>query len=206
MKYSEIERLKNRLLEKLPAHESHSKVMQHRKSLDQLGELPQGARRSAVLILLYPTNEELHTVFILRQSYKGVHSGQIGLPGGKVEPEDISLRDTALREANEELNIQREELELLGELSPLYVPPSNFVIHPFVAFQQNRPEFVPQEREVAAIIEYPIKELLGEEKLIDTTVEVINGKLKVKGFNLQEKILWGATAMIIQELIDVLES
>lgn len=200
----EIERLKRRLESNLPAHIAHKKVMQHRKSLHELGDMPKGARESAVLLLIYPKQEQAHLVYILRQSYSGVHSGQIGLPGGKVEKEDKSLQETALREANEELNIQREKVEIIGKLTPLYVPPSNFIIHPFVAFQQETPQFIPQEREVADIIEYPINNLMEKDKLIDTSVNVLNSNMNVKGFMLHDKLLWGATAMITQEFVDVL--
>jgi 8-oxo-dGTP pyrophosphatase MutT (NUDIX family) len=198
------EQLRESLKGNLPAYEAHRKVMGHRKPIDTLGSIGKKARKSAVLLLVYPKEEILHTVFILRPSYPGVHSGQVGLPGGKVEPEDRNLQHTALREAREELNIQHEKLEVLGSLSPLYVPPSNFLIHPYLAFQKSRPDFIPDKREVASILECPLIQLMGEEKLVSTKVNVNGNPMAVRGYQLQDTIIWGATGMIIKEFSEVL--
>lgn len=197
-------KIRAKLMSSLPGHKAHSKIMAHRKPLDQLGGIPKDAKQSAVLLLVYPRKRQDHIVFILRSTYEGVHSAQVGLPGGKVEEQDKDLLATALREANEELAIDEDKIEVLGQLSSLYVPPSNFVIHPFIAVQKTEPTFVPDEHEVAEIIEYPISELVKEEALIDTIVKVPGGKMKTKGFMLEDRILWGATAMIIQEFVDLI--
>ena len=163
-------------------------------------------RESAVLILFYPINEIPHVVFILRQSYDGVHSAQVGFPGGKKEETDRALVQTALREANEELKILDKEVFIIGELSELYVPPSNFLISPFIGYTNTRPSFVKDEYEVAEIIEVPIHDILGNEYLTTTTISLPNGaKLKVPCFQFNNRIVWGATAMIVQELIDLLD-
>lgn len=179
--------------------------MSHRRALDKLGDIPKTAKQSAVLILVYPKAQQLHTVFILRSAYEGVHSSQIGFPGGKAEEYDRDLKATALREANEELNIQPDQLEVLGSLSPLYVPPSNFVINPFIAVQDHLPRFIPDKREVEKTIETPLLDLVGEDKLLSVKVNVQNGQLETKGFEVENKVIWGATAMIVKEFAEVLE-
>jgi 8-oxo-dGTP pyrophosphatase MutT (NUDIX family) len=201
-----IDELTERLKGELPAHQAHQKVMSHRSSIDQLGEQVKLAKQSAVLIFLYPHFDELHTVFIQRANYKGVHSGQIAFPGGRYELGDKILQNTALREAEEEVGVKAAEVQTLGSTSPLYVPPSNFLISPYVGFREKRPQFVAEPSEVAAIIESPLKALMGEHRLRDHKVKLADGqRMKVKGFPLQDKIIWGATAMILKEFTELVE-
>lgn len=201
-----IEELRQRLQGELPAHEAHRKVMSHRPSIKELDTHISNARQSAILILLYPHLDELHTVFIQRTNYKGVHSGQIAFPGGKKEPEDIDLEMTALREAEEEVAVRATEVVTLGKISPIYVPPSNFLINPFIGFQHQRPIFKAQPTEVADIIEAPLQSLMGENRLIDHSVKIgVGQNLKVKGFPLKDQIIWGATAMILKEFVELIE-
>lgn len=201
-----IEELKARLSDDLPAHAAHQKVMSHRRPVKDLQEQLKEARQSAVLILLYPHQQCLHTVFILRSNYRGVHSGQIAFPGGKREREDQSLEHTALREAREEVAVEPGAIKTLGQISPLYVPPSNFLINPFVGYQTERPAFQPETKEVAAILECPLELLLGENRLKKSKVKLADGReMEVRGFMLQEHLIWGATAMIVKEFAEVVE-
>ncbi|MEX2380201.1 MAG: NUDIX domain-containing protein [Vicingaceae bacterium] len=198
--------LKQKLEEKKPAWEAHRKVMEHRKLVEELSKKLEQARKSAVLLLIYPKNKVLHTVFIKRPTYEGVHSGQIALPGGAEEAEDQSLMHTALREAEEELAIQAKPTEVLGTLSALYVPPSNFLIEPYVAFQDQRPTFKADVFEVAEVIECPLSQLVGEDKLLSNQlVNSSRGEMMVRGFRLKEHLMWGATAMIVKEFAEILE-
>ena len=199
-----IEQFKKELIQKLgeekPAWNAHRKVMSHRQPIEDLSMKIANARKSAVLLLIYPHKKQLHTVFIKRPTYEGVHSGQIALPGGAEEEEDKSLLHTALREAEEELAIHAKTTDVLGALSPLYVPPSNFLIEPYVAFQPERPIFQADVFEVAEVVECPLINLVGEDKLIDNQrVSSVNGKMLVKGFRLNYHLIWGATAMILNE-------
>ena len=198
--------LKNRLNNELPGDLAHQKMMSYNRPLASEVKKNKAYRESAVLILFYPINEIPHVVFILRQSYDGVHSAQVGFPGGKKEETDRDLVQTALREANEELKILDKEVFIIGELSELYVPPSNFLISPFIGYTNTRPTFVKDEYEVAEIIEVPIHDILGNEYLTTTTISLPNGaNLKVPCFQFNNRIVWGATAMIVQELIDLLD-
>lgn len=201
-----VDELEARLKNALPAHEAHKKVMSHRSSIDHLGDKIESAKQSAILILLYPHLEELHTVFIQRTNYKGVHSGQIAFPGGKYEEEDLNLNITALREAEEEVAINSREVRTLGSISPLYVPPSNFLISPYIGYQNSRPNFQAEPKEVADIIESPLNDLIGDYRLRDEKITLVDGNiLDVKAFPLGDKFIWGATAMILKEFMEIVE-
>lgn len=199
-----IEDLRLKLNKPLPGHEAHSVIMPERKKVSQIDEIKM-ARKSAVLLLLYPINGELQLVFIMRSTYKGVHSAQISFPGGKAEQTDLNLEATALREAQEELNIEPTHIDVLGKLSTLYVPPSNFIIHPFVGYQKTEPNFKLQEREVEALIKYPLDALLDSKALIRKKIKIETIDREVKGFLLNDQLLWGATAMITNELIQIIK-
>ena len=199
-----INELEEMLKGKLPAHDAHRKVMNHRKAVHQLDGKNLNARQSAVLIHIYPKNNQLHTVFIQRPIYEGVHSGQIAFPGGKAEEFDAGIEVTALREADEELNIKATDLKVIGKLTPIYVPPSNFMIHPIIGYQESRPNFIIQESEVASYIECKLIHLIGDDKLISSEVIAGGNKMSAKGFQLGEHFVWGATGMMIKEFAEVL--
>lgn len=197
--------LSDRLKNPLPAHLAHQLIMKGRSPIDSLGDVIHNAKQSAVLCLVYPADEEWKIVYIQRPKYEGVHSAQIGFPGGKKEEGDINYRETALREANEELNIHPRDVEVLGGLSPLYVPPSNFLIHPFLAIQAHRPDFIMEEREVSGIIELPLKHLLDKNNLLPKEILVRNHLFVTNGFQYKEHFIWGATAMISMEIVQLLK-
>ncbi len=157
-------------------------------------------RQSAVLLLLYPnSSNEPVVILIERFTYNGHHSGQIALPGGKSDPEDFDLKATALREFFEETGSDKRP-EIIGKLTPVYIPVSKFAVHPYVAYLNKRPQFNMSEREVKEIIEWPLKELLLPNTLKQTRVEPAPGlKFKTPYFDVDGKVLWGATAMIINE-------
>jgi 8-oxo-dGTP pyrophosphatase MutT (NUDIX family) len=153
---------------------------------------------SAVLVLIFPINGMLSLVLMKRTEYPGVHSGQISFPGGRRE-EHEELLDTALREAQEELGINRQQLELLGQLAPIYVPPSNFEIHPFVAYTDTHPIWIPERREVAAVIEMPLGYLF-EAELKKTEVRTVRGvTFEAPFYDIKGYKVWGATAVMLSE-------
>lgn len=158
---------------------------------------------AAVIILLYPQNNETYTTFIKRPEYEGVHGGQIAFPGGKLEIHDLNLEHTAIRECREELGI-REDMEILGSLSPLFIPVSGFEVHPYVAFTSKKPTWHPDPDEVEKVIELSINHLLNPTNKI-TEKWNLNGfiaDVPIYRINDQYKI-WGATAMITSEFLEV---
>lgn len=159
------------------------------------------AQKAGVMVLIYPINNKAHLVLTQRHPYPGVHGGQISFPGGKQDPEDSNLKDTALRETFEELGVLRSEIEVLGELSPIYIPPSNFHVQPLLGLSQERPNFVKEEAEVASILDIPLHTLLQTESLQSLPVNIRGYERHVPCFKVNEHIIWGATAIVISELL-----
>ena len=198
--------LEQLLKKDLPGDASHQKMMSYKRS--SVNEVLQknNYRESAVLLLFYPFEKELYLSFMLRPTYDGVHSGQVCFPGGRKEKEDENLLQTALREAREELNIKAENVKIIGELSRIYVPPSNFLIQPIVGYSQQRPDFIAEVKEVEAIIEVPVKEFQKSSSLQKAKVTVQNNvELEVPGFYYKNHLIWGATSMILMEMLDILD-
>lgn len=158
-------------------------------------------RQAAVMALFYEKNEETYLVLILRKTYKGVHSNQVGFPGGKVEKNDIDLLDTALRETFEEVGIPQESVNFVKTLTNIYIPPSNFWVQSFIGYSTQKLTFIPQEEEVEAIIEVPLKELIDKTSVNTkriTTPYMTDKEVPV--FILQDYAVWGATAMMLNEV------
>lgn len=174
--------------------------------LNELKEVcKKSAKKSAVLILFYPKNEEIHIAFIKRSLDNSVHSGQISFPGGKLEETDKSLIHCALRESNEEVGIIEESIEIVGMLSKLYIPPSNFDVFPVIGITYNTPDFK-INGEVQKVLEISLDSLINPKNCITRNIKHRNGNLvDVPCFLIQGEIIWGATAMIISELIDVIK-
>ncbi len=164
------------------------------------------ARKAAVLMLFYPKNKETHLLLIIRNSYPGVHSSQIAFPGGKVENIDLDLQQTALRETHEEIGIHPKEISIIRDFSSIYIPPSNFMVYPFLGISSNELNFTLQEEEVAGIIEMPLSMLLDDSIIITKFLETSYSKsIEVPVFQVGEHSIWGATAMMLSELKDVLK-
>ncbi len=155
---------------------------------------------SAVLLPLYPYQNESYFTLIQRNIYDGVHSGQISLPGGSRESIDDNLQQTALREAKEEIGIDVTKVKLLRALSTLYIPPSNFIVQPFVACVQERPAFIPDPHEVVDILEISLSDMLDDALIKEGPVKISMGAtIMAPYFDLHDKMVWGATAMILSE-------
>jgi 8-oxo-dGTP pyrophosphatase MutT (NUDIX family) len=161
---------------------------------------------ASVLILLYEANNELNTVFMKRPDYSGPHSGQISFPGGKNELSDINYEHTALREANEEIGVISDDINIIGKISTLYIPVSNFEVHPYVGYINYKPNWVIDNNEVAYLIETPTNYLLKQEIRKEEFILHNNIKVKVPYFDINGEKVWGATAMILNELIYILRS
>uniref|UniRef100_UPI0039A58386 NUDIX hydrolase n=1 Tax=Ornithobacterium rhinotracheale TaxID=28251 RepID=UPI0039A58386 len=184
---------------------SAQKVMAppYRQSLvDKAKYNPANPKLAAVLIIIYEEKGELYFPVIHRNTYPGVHSNQIGFPGGRVESADENLQATALRESLEEINANPNCIEIVGELSQLFIPPSNFMVHPFVGVYNGKPDFIPSEREVKAIIPLKLNEFIHSPNIIEHTVVVDNIAHQVPAFALPNNLIcWGATAMMLNEFL-----
>ena len=172
------------------------------RALSDLDIESKNPRWAAVLAVFYPDKQgETTLVLILRKTYKGVHSNQVGFPGGKAEEFDQSIEATALRETEEEIGLSAATIKVVKKLTKLYIPPSNFWVQPFIGTVAYTPQFTPEEAEVAAILEVSLKEVLSEESVTNFTVDTSYGRmLDVPAFKLADHIVWGATAMMLSEI------
>ncbi|RZK09184.1 MAG: CoA pyrophosphatase [Flavobacterium sp.] len=194
--------------EKLPGEKAHMEMMPLEriaifKDLDLENIKP---REASVMMLFYPKNDEPHLVMILRNSYKGVHSSQIGFPGGKVEKYDTSLADTSLRETFEEIGVDRELISIVRPFTPLYIPPSNFKVYPFLGYAAQELTFNPDDREVFGIIEMPLSILMDDHTKVSKTLSTsYMEEVAVPAFKVEEYYIWGATSQMLNELKEVLK-
>lgn len=163
------------------------------------------ARLGAVLILFHPGTRGIHFPLIQRPEYPGAHSGQVSLPGGKKEESDADLIVTALREAEEEVGARPDEITILGSLSELYIPASNFKVLPVVGITHCTPTFVPDMHEVVDILSADVKGLLQQEIAIAEMTVAPGIRIKSPFFLVEDRVVWGATAMMLGELLQVLE-
>ncbi|HUX39217.1 MAG TPA: CoA pyrophosphatase [Rectinemataceae bacterium] len=195
-----LARLKAALLGSLPGMRAHELMM---PSIRRLESLDRPAwRKAAVLILLYPIDGRLFFPLTLRRDDLLHHAGQISLPGGSLE-EGESPEEAALRESSEEIGVDPSNVEMLGRLSPLKIPPSGFEIDPFVGSVPFRPHFVPEEREVACIIEAPLSMLTSDEAYAVEEWELKGGRSTVPFYTIGGHKVWGATAMVLAELAEI---
>jgi 8-oxo-dGTP pyrophosphatase MutT (NUDIX family) len=169
-------------------------------------EVPQNHRKSGVLLLFYPNSGKGFFPLIKRPVYPGVHSGQVALPGGKMEAEDPDVIFTALREAEEEIGIDAAKVEVMGRLSDLYIPASNFLVSPVIGFLEEIPRFVPEQKEVSRIISTSVLEIsrpdIRKRRLLELGAGI---RLDTPFFYIDGEVVWGATAMILSELLCLLK-
>ncbi|MCU0370344.1 MAG: CoA pyrophosphatase [Bacteroidales bacterium] len=167
--------------------------------------IPGNVRKAGVLVLFYPVNGGISLVLIKRAEYPGVHSGQISFPGGGMEEGDQDIIATALRETEEEIGVDSATVFPVGKLSDLFIPPSNFLVTPVVGYTLERPEFRPDPEEVDRILEVPLDHLLDENTRQEHDITIFPAvDIKVPCFYVEGNIIWGATAMMLNELIDII--
>lgn len=198
-----LSKLENAFQTDLPGIKAHREMAPLNRPLDihSIPDIDQ-YRKSAVSIVLYEHQNELRFVLIQRPIYEGTHGGQISFPGGKQEETDSDLEHTARRETFEEIGVQLNKNQLIGSLSTVVIPVSKFSVEPYLYIIEEKPIFTPDEREVAAIIETPLLHLLHDENIKSKSIELSSGvKMKnVPYFELSSKTVWGATALILNEL------
>ncbi len=164
-------------------------------------------RKASVLMLLYPKNSITHLVLILRNTYPGIHSSQIAFPGGKVEIDDESLSATALRETFEEVGISSDKIAIIKAFTEVYIPPSNFLVSPFLGFSEQELLFTPDPEEVAGIIEIPLSYFLDDTIVVNISMSTsYMNDIQVPAFQIHEHLVWGATAMMLSELKDIIKN
>ncbi|SIR02325.1 NUDIX domain-containing protein [Maribacter ulvicola] len=193
----------------LPGEASQYKMAPENRieDLKRINLSKKNARKAAVMALFYPTaSQNTNLLLILRKTYKGVHSNQVGFPGGKAEKSDDGLLTTALRETYEEVGVQPKDVTLVKEISEIFIPPSNFIVQPYIGLYKNPKPFIKQESEVELILEVPLLDFLDESKIVSkkmTTSYAV--ATEVPAFKLNGYIVWGATAMMLNEIKELLK-
>ncbi|MDT0643226.1 CoA pyrophosphatase [Zunongwangia sp. F363] len=193
----------------LPGEASHHKLAPQMR-IEELASIDIASMKpneAGVMALFYPDVEgEVHLALILRKTYKGVHSNQIGFPGGRVEETDKDLEETALRETQEEIGVPQQDIVVIKKLTELYIPPSNFWVHPFVGILEKTPVLIPQESEVEAIVEVRLEDFMDKRNMVKHRLSTSYAKnIEVPAFRLNGHIVWGATGMMLSELKEMLE-
>lgn len=196
-------RLPERLEEPLPGHDAHRRMAprlpDRRQALSVEGR---DCRHAGVLVLLLPPNEAPAVVLTVRHTELDDHGGQISFPGGQQEPGE-SLQATALREAHEEIALDPSAVHWLGALTPLYVPPSNFCVHPFVGAMDTDPPLRPSDREVEQVFRVPVARLLDPEARVVEPWRLHGTEVEVPYYDVAGSPIWGATAMMLAEFLAV---
>ena len=171
------------------------------KMLEQWNKAFKAPQIAAVLILMYPKDKQTHFVCIKRNTYPGVHSAQISFPGGKFDEADTDLSATALRETFEEIGVRVSSSNIMRQLTELYIPPSNFLVTPFLALSENEICFTPDKSEVDRILEIPLKDILSNNYLTSRKIKTSYAlSIEVPGWEIQGEFIWGATAMMLSEV------
>ncbi|MBT8260541.1 MAG: CoA pyrophosphatase [Flavobacteriaceae bacterium] len=193
----------------LPAQDSQFKMSPpfRNELIKKYSEEMKSAKRAGVLALFYPNNSNItYLVLILRKTYQGIHSNQVGFPGGKIEDKDSNLKETAIRETYEEIGVEQPKVEVLKRLTEVYIPPSNYFVQPFMGICKTTPKFTKQDDEVEDIIEIPLHEFLDNKAVITSKVNTSYSiTVEVPAFKLNGHIVWGATAMMLSEIKDLLK-
>jgi 8-oxo-dGTP pyrophosphatase MutT (NUDIX family) len=197
--------LERRLREAKPGLVSQLKMVPDPRPGDKTyQEAGETCLRAGVLVLVYPREDGFCLVLTRRTSQVAHHQAQISFPGGQMDKHESAIA-TALREAAEELNVAPAEVRVLGELTPLYIPPSNYCIYPVVAIAERRPDFRPSPDEVAEVIEIPLNHLLDLRNIKKETWPIRGLDVTVPFYSFQEHKIWGATAMVLAELLDLVK-
>ena len=199
-----LDQLQKSLINPLPGETAQRKMMPMLRAMRPApGDIP---RLAAVLLLLYPAADGISLLFTLRAPTLTQHSGEISLPGGRAEPGDSSLAHTALRETEEEIGLPATNVRLLGALTPLYIPPSRNWVHPFLGWLPDPPVLQPNPAEVARIIHVPLATLFAPHTIGCYEWQHEGIHRTAPCYQIADMRIWGATAMIVSELLEVLSN
>lgn len=185
----------------LPGEAAHTPYKRYRQQIET-SNAEQPRRPAAVAIHLYPQNSAWHFILIERSTYNGQHSGQMAFPGGKPEPTDPHLEFTARRESLEEIGIPIDQGQHLKTLSKVWIPVSGFEVSPYVFLHEQAPLLQPDPREVQEIISVSVSDLIADSSLTSKDIEIPGGQILEAHpcFLLNNKIVWGATALMLNEV------
>ena len=199
--------LNNALKAKLPGQDAQAVMMPTLSDKSRFSlEAKKDAREGGVMILLYQKDGSLYFPLIQRPDYDGVHAKQMSFPGGKKDVEDESLMITALRETKEEIGIEPGKVEVIGSLTELYIIASNFNVLPTIGLLNGLPEFIADEHEVDEVVEVKLADLMDDAKQKEKPLTILQGiTINAPYFDLNDKVVWGATAMILSELKQILQ-
>ncbi len=165
----------------------------------------ESTRNAAIMAIISPIEGKAHLTLIIRSKYDGAHSGEVAFAGGKWEPEDSTLLETAFREVEEEIGVSKKELIFCRALTSLYIPVSDFRVYPYLAYAEKKLEYLPQPSEVAKVITIPLTELFATEAKKNVAIHISNTTLiKVPAFVYKNYTIWGATSMILNELKQII--
>ncbi|WP_297795198.1 CoA pyrophosphatase [uncultured Eudoraea sp.] len=188
----------------LPGTSSHYKMAPQIRidELEKLKSKKPNPRKAGVVALFYPDEKQLtNLLLILRNTYPGIHSNQVGLPGGKAEKGDKDLLDTALREAHEEVGVEPGDVKIIRPLSEIYIPPSNFDVQPYIGLYNKRKPFVKEIKEVNELVEVPLMDFMDDSRMITQILSTSYAEsIEVPAFKLMGYTVWGATAMMLSEI------
>lgn len=207
-----IQQLKARLEQPLPGMDAQSKMLSKTMHKNGRASAPEDAiataKKAAVMLLLFQKEGEWYTTLMQRPETPYPHSRQISFPGGGVEPEDTSHAHTALRETQEEFGIESSAIEIVGALSPLYIPVSQYLVYPYVGYLMVPPIYYLQPEEVEEVIEVKISDLINPDTVKMTTIKTSSGlQLKeVPYFDVEDRVVWGATAMMLSEFVTLAQA
>lgn len=201
------QQIKQETAKKLPGIEAHKFMLPEGRNIpDNYLQNIANYKQSAVFALLFQEEQSVHLLLTQRHQYEGKHSGQISFPGGKKEEADDSLLTTAFRETYEEVGIHKQNIELISALSPLYIPVSNFFVQPYLGYINQLPELNLNEREVKSIVKFPLHELNNPQLIKVKKIEASSGLfLTVPTFEIGEHTIWGATAMMLREIGELIK-
>lgn len=206
-----IQQIKECLQQPLPGLEAQMIMMAARfKENDSNAYVKpsaEGARKAGVMLLLFQKGEEWHTTLMQRPEAPYAHSKQISFPGGGLEEQDADLEACAKRETEEEFGIPRENIQVLGALSELFIPVSGYLVQPFVGYLAEAPSYTPEPNEVDEVLEVPLNDLLNKDLRLLTEIKTSSGLVlkDIPYFSVVNKIVWGATAMMLSEFVYILE-
>ncbi len=200
-----VESIRKKSINELPGLVAHQLMApMHRFPASYYLEREKEYRTACVLALLFPDPKTNLTRITLIERTGGnfVHANQISFPGGKIENDDASNEDAALRETFEEIGVPKAEIEILSKLSSLYIPPSKFLVHPFIGITLNVPEFILSKDEVVSVLTPYLSMFLDENNILNGEFSSARGNVvNAPYYFIEEKKIWGATAMMISELI-----